>query len=311
MKKNQLGGFYGLDVYSLFESLEEIKKHLEHLSPNIAEKILESYKCFESYKCDEIAYAKSLLKMPKGCQEEVVSNLRALLRLRLQETDLSKEALFDAKQNAKVISNAEKYYRAMTTGGAESWNVRDTHMMDTLEDLLKLHGPDSKAIVWAHNTHIGDYHATDMLDNGYINLGGLARERYGIENVYLLGFSSYQGEVTAGSAWGAAEEKMNLPKAKAGTYEDYFHQASINMKAAKFLTTFDRLDRHSSLYRKLGHRAVGVVYDPSHEGHGNYVPTQMAKRYDGLIFVDRTMALQPIQTTFAVEEFPETWPQGQ
>ena len=311
MKTNQLGAFYGLDVYSLFESLEEIKKHLDHVDSSTSMRILETYKCFESYKCDEIAYAKSLLKLPRGCQEEVVGNLKALLRVRLQETNLSKEDLFDTKQNARVIANAEKYYRAMLTGGAESWNIRDLHMMETLENLLKLHGPDAKAIVWAHNTHIGDYHATDMSENGYINLGGLARERFGIEDVFLLGFSSYQGEVTAGSSWGGPEKKMNLPKAHAGTYEDYFHQAALNMKTRQFLTSFDKLDEHSSLFRKLGHRAVGVVYDPDHESRSNYVPTQMAKRYDGLIFVDETTAVKSLPSTFALEEIPETWPLGQ
>jgi erythromycin esterase-like protein len=310
MKKVHKGGFFGLDVYSLFESLDEIKKHLDHIDPIVSQKILDGYKCFESYKCDEIAYAKSLLKIPRGCKEEAISNLRAILRMRLHETSLTSESLFDAKQNAQVITNAEKYYRTMMSGGAESWNVRDTHMMDTLESLLKQHGPDSKAIVWAHNTHIGDYHATDMLENGYINLGGLARERFGVENVYLLGLSTYEGEVTAGRAWGAEEKKMNLPKAKAGTFEDYFHQASQNMKAGKFLTTFDKLEKQSTLYRKLGHRAVGVVYDPLHESHGNYVPTIIAKRYDGLIFVDQTTALNSLHSAFNVEEFPETWPQG-
>lgn len=311
MKKNQKGAFYGLDVYSLFESLQEIKNHLEHIDPHIAANILEGYKCFESYKCDEIAYAKSLIKMPKGCEDEVISNLRVLLRLRLQDTNLSKEDLFDAKQNARVISNAEKYYRAMMTGGAESWNVRDLHMMDTLENLLKTHGHGSKAIVWAHNTHIGDYHATDMLENDYINLGGLARERFGIENVYLLGFGTYQGEVTAGSAWGGDEKKMVLPKAHPGSYEDYFHQASMNMSTNQFLTTFDQLKKDSALYKKLGHRAVGVVYDPANESRSNYVPTEMARRYDGFIFVDKTTALTSIPTTIDVEEFPETWPLGQ
>jgi putative phosphoribosyl transferase len=311
MKKNQNAGFYGLDVYSLFESIEEVKKHLDHIEPALALKIANSYKCFESYNFDEIAYAKSLLEIPKGCQEEVVNNLRALLRLRLHETSLSQEALFDTKQNARIISNAEKYYRAMITGGSESWNVRDNHMMDTLENLLHLHGPDAKAIVWAHNTHIGDYHATDMLENGHINLGGLARERFGIENVFLLGFSTYQGTVTAGKSWSGATEKMNLPKARTGSYEDYFHQASLNMKAGQFLTSFDKLDANSSLYRTLGHRAVGVVYDPAHESRGNYVQTNMAKRYDGLIFVDQTTALESLPSNFGLEEIPETWPEGQ
>ncbi len=311
MKNTQKGGFYGLDVYSLFESIDEVKKHLDHIDPVIAHSILEGFKCFESYQCDEIAYAKSLIKMPSGCQEEVISNLRSLLRLRLHETSLTKEALFDTKQNAKVISNAEKYYRAMITGGAESWNIRDNHMMDTLDNLLTNHGPDAKAIVWAHNTHIGDYHATDMVDNGYLNLGGLAREKYGIENVFLLGFGTNEGEVTAGHTWGGVETKMKLPPAPKGTYENYFHQAAQNMNSNQFLTTFDTLDKESSLYRKLGHRAVGVVYDPDHESRGNYVPTHLAKRYDAFLFVDKTNALKPIPSTFVVEEFPETWPMGQ
>ena len=311
MKDNQLGAFYGLDVYSLFDSLEEIKKHLGQIDPLVAEQFLETYKCFESFKFDEMAYAKSLLKLPEGCQNEAIQSLRSLLRLRLQETSLSIESLFNVKQNARIISNAEKYYRAMIEGGPASWNVRDSHMMETLENLINLYGDDSKVIVWAHNTHIGDYHATEMLANGNINLGGLAREKFGINNVYLLGFSSYQGEVTAGSAWGGEEKKMNLPKATLGSYEDYFHKASLNMKASQFLTTFEKLDKYSSLNRKLGHRAVGVVYDPYHETHGNYVLTELARRYDGLIFIDRTTALKSLSSTFSVEEFPETWPSGQ
>lgn len=310
MKKKQLGAIYGLDVYSIFDSLEEIKKHLDHVEPSAAMRILEAYKCFESYNCDEIAYAKSLIKLPKGCHKEVSENLKAMLRLRLQDTSLSKESLFNTKQNARIIANAENYYRAMLTGGANSWNVRDLHMQETLEQLLQFHGPDAKAIVWAHNTHIGDYHATNMGENGYVTLGGLARERFGIENVFLLGFGTYQGEVTASGAWGGEEKQMNLPKAHVGTYEDYFHQAAKNMNANTFLTMFNKLDKHSSLHRKLGHRAVGVVYDPDHESRGNYVPTEMAKRYDGLIFVDKTTALKSLNSTHTLEEFPETWPQG-
>jgi putative phosphoribosyl transferase len=311
MKQSGRCGFYGLDVYSLFESMDEIKKHLIHITPKIAGRILEGYRCFESYQCNEIDYAKSLLKMPRGCQEEVVSNLRELLRVRLEETSLTKEQLFDVKQNARVINNAEKYYRTMMTGGADSWNIRDHHMMETLENLLNLHGPNAKCIVWAHNTHIGDYHATDMLESGYINLGGLAREKFGMEQVYLTGFSSYQGEVTAGKAWGAPFKKMVLPKAKAGSIEDYFHKSAMNLKATQLLTDLKNVRKDSTLNRVFGHRAVGVVYDPNHESHGNYVPTSLAKRYDAMIFVDRTTSLSPLSDFVATGEFPETYPIGQ
>lgn len=310
MKKNQLGAFYGLDVYSLFESLEEIKKHLDHVEPSAAMRIREAYRCFESYHFDEIAYAKSLLTLPRGCQKEVSETLRAMLRLRLQDTSLSKESLLSTKQNARIIANAENYYRAMISGSDESWNVRDMHMMDTLEGLIKFHGSDSKAIVWAHNTHIGDYHATDMADQGHINIGGLARERFGIENVFLMGFSTYEGEVTAGSAWGGEQKTMKLPKGKPGSYEDYFHQAALNLKTHQMAIRLNQLDKHSALHRRLGHRAVGVVYDPNHEARGNYVPTEMAKRYDGMIFVDKTTALKSLSDSFVFEEFPETYPGG-
>ncbi len=311
MKQSGRAGFYGLDVYSLFESLEEIKKPLQSLAPEMSKRIMAGYKCFENYNYNEIDYAKSLLKYPEGCQPEVISNLRELLRLRIEDTQFSKEQLFDIKQNARIIKNAEKYYRTMMGGGAESWNVRDHHMMETLENLLTMHGPSAKAIVWAHNTHIGDYHATDMLESGYINIGGLARERYGMENVYLAGFSTYQGEVTAGDAWGSPVQTMKLPKAKSGSYEDFFHKASLNLGADQLLTNFKKVKSGSTLNRPLGHRAVGVVYDPAHESHGNYVPTQMAKRYDGMIFIDQTSALTPIDTTYSFGEFPETYPSGQ
>ncbi|MGZ3808614.1 MAG: erythromycin esterase family protein, partial [Bacteriovorax sp.] len=227
MKLNHLGAFYGLDVYSLFESLDVIKKYLSSIDPKLAKDLKEGYSCFDQYQRNEMKYAESILKMPRGCSEEVVTNLRELLRLRLKETRLNKIELFDIKQNARVIHNAEKYYRTMLGGGAASWNMRDQHMLETLEHLLHLHGPDCKAIVWAHNTHVGDYHATDMLEDGYINLGGIARERFGVDNVYMVGFGSYHGEVTAGKAWGANMQTMELPEAKPGSYEDHFHQWAI------------------------------------------------------------------------------------
>lgn len=315
MKKKKVGGFYGLDVYSLFESIDEIKNTLTEYDSNLAYKMMEGYNCFESFERNEMSYAQSLLNLPEGCEQEVINNLRELLRLRLQDTTLSNNQLFDLQQNARVINNAEKYYRTMLSGGADSWNIRDLHMMETLENLLRHHERESgragKAIVWAHNTHIGDYHATDMGDSGYINLGGLARERFGVEDVYLVGFGTHHGKVTAGKGWKSPQETMVLPIAQTGTYEDYFHKASINLKAEQLLTTFDHLEKNSPLNHKLGHRAVGVVYDPEYEKHGhNYVPTELAKRYDAFIFVDETNALKPLPTTEFDHQFPETYPQG-
>lgn len=316
MKMKKGGGFYGLDVYSLFESIDEIKKSLSKYDSNLAYKMMEGYNCFESFERNEISYAQSLLRLPAGCQDEVIHNLRELLRLRLQDTKLTPGQLFDVQQNARVINNAEKYYRTMLTGGPDSWNIRDNHMLETLENLLNHHSREkmqqSKAIIWAHNTHVGDYHATDMGESGYVNLGGLAREKFGVENVYLVGFGTHHGKVTAGKAWKTPQETMVLPTAQAGTYEDYFHKAAINLEAEQFLTRLDHLEKLSPLYHKLGHRAVGVVYDPEYEKHGhNYVPTELANRYDAFIFVDETNALKPLGTTETKGQFPETYPLGQ
>jgi len=312
MAKEKRAAFYGLDVYSLFESLDAIKEMASQFEPSVEKKLNEAYECFLEFEENEIKYAESLLKIPAGCKQEVISSLREILRVRLGHASLSPEDLFDVQQNARVISNAEKYYRTMLHGGNDSWNIRDRHMLETLERLLHFHGAKSKAIVWAHNTHVGDYHATDMLQDGSINIGGLAREAFGIENVYLLGFGSYSGEVTAGAAWGADVETMPLPEAKSGSWEDYFHKASGVLQSEKFFLNLRRVDKTSPFYKKLGHRAVGVVYNPRLEKFGsNYVPTKLAERYDGFIFIDVTKALQPISSTFVTGEFPETYPSGQ
>jgi erythromycin esterase-like protein len=189
LRKNG-GNFYGLDVYSLYDSLEIIKQYISQVDQDLAEKIDATYSCFEPFERSEISYGRELVKYPEGCQQEILKCLQQMLRTRVEETHLSNAELFDARQNATIIQNAERYYRATMFGGAESWNVRDRHMMDTLDALLRRHGEGAKAIVWAHNTHIGDYHATDMVDEGYVNLGGLARERYGIENVHLVGLGT-------------------------------------------------------------------------------------------------------------------------
>jgi erythromycin esterase-like protein len=314
MKSKKMGHIYGLDVYSLFDSIAHVKHFLKGIDSDLALRIMQRYNCFEPFAHDEMAYAKSLVKFPMGCQEEVISNLRELLRLRLHDTHLSPTDFFDLKQNARIIDHADRYYRAMISGEAKSWNIRDQHMLETLENLLNYHGPKSKAIVWAHNTHIGDYHATDMLENDYINLGGLAREKFGRENINLVGFGTYEGQVTASTAWGAEDQAMNLPQAPSGTYESYFHKAAIEMESPAIITRLSGLETNSPLHRRLGHRAVGVVYDPSMESrkNRNYVPTELAHRYDSFVFVDQTKALKALSVPHFEDraELPETWPSG-
>jgi erythromycin esterase len=301
-------GFYGLDVYSLFESIEEVLKQCEKLSPTLAAKIRDRYECFEAFNRDERFYAKSLSNFPEGCEDEVLNNLRDLLQLRVDKIRQS-ESLFDAQQNARIVANAESYYRAMVLGGEDSWNIRDRHMMDTLDSLLKHSGPDSKAIVWAHNTHIGDYRATDMVTQGQVNIGGLAREKYGNSQVQLVGFSTYEGKTTASRAWNGPTLSTTVPPAMLGSYEAVFHQVAKRSRMDNFILPL-RDKSEEALARVLGHRAIGVVYNPLTERYGNYVPTSLSNRYDAMIFLDHTHALTALPQKFNRKDIPETWPQG-
>ena len=303
-------GFYGLDVYSLFESIDEVTHYLRIHAPKLAEEVERQYACFDPYEKDEIAYAKSLIQYPGGCKNAVLYTLKKVLELQLEKTNGNGEELFSSQQNAYIIANAEDYYRSMLMGDEQSWNIRDGHMMETLNRLLERGGESAKAIVWAHNTHIGDYRATSMREAGYINIGGLARESYGEDNVALIGFGSDHGEVLAGSAWGAPEEVMPLPPAIPESYEYYFHKVAEKRRLNQFYLMFkEKTQTPFALTR--GHRAVGVVYNPHHERLGNYVQTELSKRYDAFIYIDKTHALKSLHAIPVRGEFPETWPTGQ
>lgn len=301
-------GFYGLDVYSLFQSIDEVVRYLKEKEPHLAEEIAKRYACFEPFESDEISYAKSLIKYPAGCKTEVLTNLQKILDLRVKKITEDDDGLFSAKQNAHIAANAEAYYRAMIDTDDKSWNVRDIHMMDTLDRLLERHGEGAKAIVWAHNTHIGDYRATDMVDAGYVNIGGLARQSYGKENVALVGFGTYEGKVLASRAWGGVEEIMTVPPAVESSYEYQFHRAAVQAGAQQFFLLFNQ--EHPQFANRMGHRAIGVVYDSSREKRSNYVPTELSNRYDAFVFVDVTHALHSLHVPYLQGDFPETWPTG-
>lgn len=300
--------FFGLDVYSLFESIDEVLKTLRKIDLGLARQAQLQYECFDSFKRNEKAYLKSLVHFSDGCEVQVLTALRDVLELRL-EGPLAKE-VFDAQQNARIVRNAEHYYRAMIHGDEDSWNVRDRHMMETLNSLLTQYGPEGKAIVWAHNTHIGDYRATDMLHLGQVNIGGLARQEWGASKVALLGFGTYQGKVMASHAWDGPAEVMTLPPGRSPSYESLFHQVSQDLHQNAFFVWLKDGPIYDALSPVMDHRAVGVVYHPASERFGNYVPTSLSQRYDGFIFVDRTKALDPLPQKFMRQEIPETWPRG-
>jgi erythromycin esterase-like protein len=195
----------------------------------------------------------------------------------------------------------------MVLADGKSWNIRDFHMLDTLDALMRRHGPTAKGIVWAHNTHIGDYHATAMVQEGDINLGGIAREKWGIENIGIVGFGTHEGEVLAGRAWGARPEAMELPPAREDSLENYFMETSRELRENTFFLPL----RDEAFDLRRGHRAVGVVYQPGYETHGrNYVPTVLSKRYDYFVFAARTEALRALPTAMRSGLLPETWPVG-
>jgi erythromycin esterase-like protein len=297
-------GFYGLDVYSLWDSMREMVLYLEKEDPQTAQTVKKAIQCFQPYEDNEHAYARVSLT-EHSCRDKVLALLKEI-RSKAIHLDGDPEAAFNTEQNALIAVNAEKYYRSMMSFDNESWNVRDTHMMDTLDRLIKFHGHNSKGIVWEHNTHIGDARATNMKRAGMVNIGQLAREQYGINKVYLVGFGSYQGTVIAGDEWGAPMQELDVPKAREGSVEHALHRESAYNR---YLLFSDPL-LQEQYADAINHRAIGVVYNPDHERYGNYVPSVMAQRYDAFIYLDETRALHPLHMQPHSEKMPETYPFG-
>lgn len=304
LPQNKKIGFYGLDVYSLWESLDAIMKYLEKTDPAALEKATETFQCFEPYKEDGTSYAHATRLVPELCENEVLELLNEIQR-KLHQYDTGAENVFSTEQNALIAVNAEKYYRAMVQGHSESWNVRDSHMQETLERLLHFHGQDSKAIVWAHNTHIGDSSATDMADDGMYNIGELSRKKFK-EETFLVGFGSYGGSVIAGKSWGAKMQRIIVPDASPNSWENIMHKSGKGNK----LIFMDKLRQTPFAEKRIGHRAIGVVYRPENEKYGNYVPSILPNRYDAFIYIDKTTALHPMNITPHGHQIPETYPFG-
>lgn len=303
-------GFHGLDVYSLFESMDHAMKGLRKIDPALAVKAENYYSCLNSYSRDEMSYSRSLFKAPEGCKQQILDALQIILEGRMKDEGAHKKDYLNIIQNAKIVRNAEQYYRAMLFGEESSWNVRDNHMLETLEFLLEHYGTDSKVIIWAHNSHIGDYRATDMTVRGEVNLGGLAREIFGDKHVALVGFGTHSGTVLASEAWNGVPEIFSLPQGKAGSLEDAYHQLSKELSSKNLMTIFKSDAKDYELSIPRGHRAVGVVYDPAGDYRRNYVPTSLNNRYDAFLFFDETHSLSPLGAEFSHHKFPETYPFG-
>ncbi|MER7458629.1 erythromycin esterase family protein [Micromonospora sp. NPDC126480] len=298
--EGQRAGFHGLDVYSLWESMQAIFDYLGEEDPASLEAAQDAYRCFEPYGKRVEEYGAASRFVSARCEEEVV---RLLARTR-EHAATDGAGAFSAWQNAEVVAGAERYYRAMVAGGPESWNVRDIHMVDTLDRLLERYGPAARGVVWAHNTHVGDARATDMAADGMVNIGQLARERHGREDVVLVGFGSYRGTVIAAPRWGSPAEVMIVPPARDTSVEGRLHE----LMPERAVLIFGG-DQPGWVTEPLDHRAVGVVYDPSFESWGNYVPTRLGERYDAFIWCDEATALHPLPALTAPGEM-ETYPAG-
>ena len=309
-------GFYGLDVYSLWDSMHAVVEYLERIDPQLAAGARRAYRCFEPYGEDVQEYARATYLVPTSCENEAVAVLRTLRGRAAEYREDGREAYFNAEQNALVAKNAELYYRTMVRGGPDSWNVRDHHMVETLERLVAHHraaSPDVKAIVWEHNTHIGDARFTNMAAAGMVNVGQLVRQSFGDDGVVLVGFGSHRGSVIAGDEWGAPMRRMRVPEARPDSWEDVLHRATKHAESSNALLVFEDADDGGipGLDEPMMHRAIGVVYDPDHERWGNYVPTVVPRRYDAFVFVDESKALSPLHMPVKVDgELPETFPSG-
>jgi erythromycin esterase len=301
---NKRIGFYGLDVYSLWESIMHYLKKTDPSALRVAE---EAFRCFEPFRKDEgRSYARATQLVPELRENQVMDLLKEIQQ-KLPQYNTDHENVFNAEQNAVITVNAERYYRAMVKGGPHSWNIRDRHVADTLNRLLKFHGDNAKVIVWEHNTHIGDARATDMIDEGMYNIGELARIEHIDKGVVLVGFGSYSGSVVAGKSWGAEMNIMDMPPATKGSWEDLLHQAG---PGNKLLLMEDFAAKDVFMENHIGHRAIGVVYQPQYERYGNYVPSILPLRYDAFIYLDETRALYPLHVKPDGHQMPETYPFG-
>lgn len=304
---NKRVGFYGLDVYSFRESMQSILQYLEKNDPKALSVAKKAMECFEPFAKDEgQSYARASSFVPELCEKEILNMLKEIIK-NMPNYNHDAENVLSTEQNAYIARNAEKYYRAMIKRGSASWNIRDEHMVSTIDRLMKFHGKDSKIIIWEHNTHIGDARATNMAAEGMVNVGQLIREQYASDGVVAVGFGSFKGNVVAGREWGDSMRKIKVPEAINGSWEHAFHIANNGQNR---LLLMNQVKEEKCLLLPIGHRAIGVVYNPEHERFGNYVPSILPERYDAFIFIDETNALHPINIEVNGNQIPETYPFG-
>jgi len=304
-------GFYGMDLYSLMSSARAVLEYLEQADPDAARRARRRYACFDHFRQDLQAYGYAAgFGTGFSCEDAVIAQLTELLRSPPAVDDGDPDALFHAQQNARLVRNAEQYYRSMFRGRASSWNLRDLHMTDTLQalsaHLQERTGQPPRIAVWAHNSHLGDASCTSMSEQGEWNVGELARKRWPGE-VFLLGFTTYEGSVRAASEWDEPARVKRVRPGLPGSWEALFHEVGH----PRFLLLHDEGLRRA-LDRPLLERAIGVIYLPETERLSHYFHARLAAQFDAVIHVDTTRALDalPDHGVPAAPELPETYPEG-
>lgn len=303
-------GFYGLDLYSLHASARAVLDFLDKVDPEAAKRARYRYSCFEHFGEDPQTYGYATsFGLSKSCEDEAVAELVEMQRRAAEVLKhggkMDHQDYFYAEQNARVVKDAERYYRAMFASHVSSWNLRDQHMVETLEAFVD-HLAPAKVVVWAHNSHLGDARATDMGASGELNVGQLVRERYGT-NAVLVGFTTFTGTVTAASIWDAPAERKRVRPALKGSYEALFHQTEI----PGFLLTLRGNEWLSSVLKpKRLERAIGVIYLPQTERVSHYFGAHLPEQFDAVIHLDDTRAVEPLERTaeWTAGEPPETYP---
>jgi erythromycin esterase-like protein len=310
----QRAGFFGLDLYSLYGSISAVIEYLHKVDPLAEKKARQAYSCFDHFAEDSQQYGFSAASgIMESCEKIVIKQWRELQQREGQYSlrDGEQEGFFFAEQNARLIKNEEEYYRSMFQGRSSSWNLRDTHMSETFEALVKYLSrfrPDPKIVIWAHNSHLGDARATQMGERGELNLGQLIRERYPNDS-FLLGFTTYTGTVTAASEWGLPPQQKRVRPGMKGSFENLFHDVG---REAFFLNFRGGGKVAAALRDRRLERAIGVIYLPETEFYSHYFNARLPSQFDAVIHIDRTTALTPLEKNpeWNSIEPPEAFPTG-
>lgn len=300
-------GFYGLDMYNMNGSMRAVLAYLDKVDPDAARVARNRYGCLQPWADKPEAYGRAVLSAGyRTCEDAVIRQCRDLLERQQTEAAAGAVDLLDAAQNARLVASAEQYYRIMYRGGSDAWNLRDSHMCAALDHLLDAAGPTAKAVVWAHNSHVGDARAGEMSwARGEHTLGQLARQHWG-SDVALIGFGTHAGTVTAAHDWDARKEVMTVRPSHPGSFERHCHDSG----SSRFLLDMARPDVGAALSSRHLQRFIGVIYRPQTELDSHYMQTEPARQYDGWVWFDRTTALTAPARGQRHVALPPTWPFG-